>query len=115
MKNKAQDLMITISAFGLLIVLSVGAFAVAGKLIIAKNPTFMSGEEFTYKEITVEAGDTLWSIAQAQAPGEDPRDVVGSMRDLNDLTSADIFPGQVLTMLVKQNVQPRQLAERLMD
>ena len=113
MKNKAQDVMITISAVGLLIVLAVGAVAVAGKLIVTKNPVFMAGEEYAYTEVVVQPGDTLWSIARTQVPSEDPRDIVGSLRDLNQLESADIFPGQVLTVLVKQDVQPLQFAEGL--
>ncbi len=115
MKNKGQDLVNTISAISLLIVLAMGVVAVAGKLIVTTNPAFMVSEESTYIEVIVESGDTLWSIAKAQAPGEDPRDVVGSLRELNELASADIFPGQVLTVLVKQNVQPMQLAEGLPD
>ena len=115
MKDKAQDFMITISAVGLLIVLAVGTVAIAGKLIIMKNTAFMADEEYAYTEIVVQPGDTLWSIAKAQVPSEDPRDVVGVMRDLNQLDSADIFPGQVLTVLVKQSVRPLQLAEGLPD
>ncbi len=111
MKNRAQDLMITISAVGLLIVLAVGTVSIAGKMIASKNATFVAREEYVYTEVIVEPGDTLWSIARVQVPSEDPRDVVGSMLDLNQLESADIFPGQVLTVLVKQSFQPLQLVE----
>jgi 1,2-phenylacetyl-CoA epoxidase PaaB subunit len=117
MKNRAQDLMITISAVGLLIVLAVGAVAVTGKVVATKNPVFMAmamaRDEYVQTEVVVQPGDTLWSIARTQVPSEDPRDVVGSMRDLNQLASADIFPGQVLTVLVRQSAQPLQLAEGL--
>lgn len=115
MKDRAQELVTTISAVSLLIVLVVGAVAVAGKLIITKNPVFPANETYAYTEVTVQPGDTLWSIAKTQVPNEDPRDVVGSMRDLNALASADIFPGQVLTVLVRQDVQPMQLAEGFTD
>jgi LysM repeat protein len=45
----------------------------------------------------VEAGDTLWAIAErAAGPDEDVRSVVHRLMTDNDLTSADIRPGQVL-------------------
>ncbi len=44
----------------------------------------------------VEQGDSLWAIAQAVAPGADPRLVVEEIRDLNGLRSNLIQPGQVL-------------------
>ncbi len=115
MKSKAQDFMNTVSAVGLLIVLAVSAVAIAGQAIVTKSPAFLGGEEYAYTEVVVQPGDTLWSIAKAQVPSEDPRDVVGAMRDLNQLDSAEIFPGQVLTVVVKQSVRPLQLAEGLPD
>ena len=110
MAKKVQDVLISLSAVGLLVMLVVSAVAIAGKLVLTKNPTILS-EEYAYVEIVVQPGDTLWSIAKAQVPGSDPRDVVGTIRDLNQLESADIFPGQTLTVLVKQSFQPLQLAE----
>jgi hypothetical protein len=38
--------------------------------------------------VQVEAGDTLWSIATRVAPGEDPRDVVDEIQDLNNIDGA---------------------------
>lgn len=111
MKNKVQDLIITVSAFGLIIMLAVSTFAIARKLLVTQSPVFSVGEEYAYTEIVVEDGDTLWSIARAQVPNEDPRDVVDSMRELNALESANIFPGQVLTLVVKQKMQPLQLVD----
>lgn len=111
MRKKGEDVMITISAFALLIMLVVGAVTIAGQRMITKNPAFMIGEKYGYREVVVQPGDTLWSIARVQVPDEDPRDVVGSMRELNQLDSADIFPGQVLTVLVTQEVTPLQLAD----
>jgi LysM repeat protein len=44
--------------------------------------------------ITVQAGDTLWSIANEVAPQRDPRNVVYDLRKLNNLSSVDLVPGQ---------------------
>lgn len=46
--------------------------------------------------ITVYHGDSLWSIAEQIAPGYDSRDVINRIMQINDLTSAQVQPGQVL-------------------
>ncbi|HIY94166.1 MAG TPA: LysM peptidoglycan-binding domain-containing protein, partial [Candidatus Rothia avicola] len=50
--------------------------------------------------VTVVHGDTLWSIAADVAPGEDSRDVINRIMQINDLTSAQLVPGQVLEVPV---------------
>lgn len=46
--------------------------------------------------VTVQPGDTLWSIAQRTAPNRDPRRVVDQLRQLNHLNSVSLTPGQTL-------------------
>jgi LysM repeat protein len=46
--------------------------------------------------VTVQAGDSLWVIAQRVAPTRDPRDEVAQLRKLNHLTSDTVDPGQSL-------------------
>ena len=46
--------------------------------------------------VTVQSGDTLWSIATRIAPGRDPRAEVGALERRNHLTSVVLVPGQVL-------------------
>lgn len=46
--------------------------------------------------VVVLPGDTLWSIAQAQAPTGDVREVVAEIRNLNDLASSRLMVGQEL-------------------
>jgi LysM repeat protein len=46
--------------------------------------------------VTVQPGDTLWSIAGQVAPGRDPRQVVERLREVNHLSSASLIPGQTL-------------------
>jgi nucleoid-associated protein YgaU len=48
--------------------------------------------------VTVETGDTLWSIASSVAGDSDVRLVVDRIRQLNGLRSPDIVPGQVLQL-----------------
>jgi nucleoid-associated protein YgaU len=46
----------------------------------------------------VVAGDTLWSIAEGYAPGEDPRVVVHAISELNELDPGPLLPGRTLTL-----------------
>ena len=48
---------------------------------------------------TVLPGDTLWEIAVSHAaPHEDPRPVIESIREANDLSGATIQPGMSLEL-----------------
>lgn len=50
---------------------------------------------------TVSSGDSLWGLASTIAqPGQDIRDVVHAIQQLNGLDSADIFVGQQLSVPV---------------
>lgn len=44
--------------------------------------------------VVVQPGDSLWTIARAVAPEEDPRDVVNRLQQLNHLDTAVVVPGQ---------------------
>jgi hypothetical protein len=46
--------------------------------------------------VTVESGDSLWSIATRMAPGRDPRAEVADLQRLNRLDGAYLAPGQVI-------------------
>lgn len=47
--------------------------------------------------ITIESGETLWSLAQQIAPTKDPRDVIADIVSLNQLNS-DLQPGQRIAL-----------------
>ena len=44
--------------------------------------------------MTVQSGQSLWSIAEKVAPSADPRDVIADIVSLNQLQSAVVTPGQ---------------------
>jgi hypothetical protein len=52
------------------------------------------------EQVTVLPGDTLWAVAQRIAPGQDPRPVVEQIREVNDLSSAELTVGQQLLLPV---------------
>lgn len=51
-----------------------------------------------FETVTVMPGDTLWSIAESIAPGEDPRSVVSEIQRLNALSSGSLQVGQQLAL-----------------
>ncbi|NLM42292.1 MAG: LysM peptidoglycan-binding domain-containing protein [Firmicutes bacterium] len=113
--GKAQrtlDAVMTISAVGLVIMLMLSAAAIAVKVLWVDNTLDKIATERIYAEVIVQPGDTLWTIATSQMPTEDPRDAVARIRELNQLQSAQIYPGQVLTLEVTRSLQPQQLVSR---
>lgn len=55
----------------------------------------------TYDTITVEAGDTLWSIAKsAMTENDDIREVIFDIQQLNNMESDTIKPGQLIKVPV---------------
>ena len=52
----------------------------------------------SFRHLTVQPGESLWSIAQRVAPHSDPRDVIAAFVDLNGLTSAGVQAGERLAI-----------------
>ena len=48
--------------------------------------------DFDY--LTVQAGQSLWGIAETLAPEADPRDVIAEIMSLNQLHESSVQPGQ---------------------
>ncbi|NUP73590.1 MAG: LysM peptidoglycan-binding domain-containing protein [Sinomonas sp.] len=47
-------------------------------------------------QVTVQQGQSLWTVAAEYAPDRDPRAVIGEIIELNSLDSARVLPGQQL-------------------
>ena len=52
----------------------------------------------SFEYVTVQAGETLWGLAEEIAPAADPRDVIADIVNLNQLSSAEVQPGQRLAV-----------------
>ena len=52
----------------------------------------------SFHYLTVQEGQTLWSIAENIAPQDDPRQVIADIVTLNDLSSGVITPGEKLAI-----------------
>jgi hypothetical protein len=85
------------------------AVAAAGILLVAlvlglalRQPPSLAGDAFRqgapYDYVVVEPGQTLWQIAEAAAPGDDPRVTIMRIQDLNGLADASVAAGQRLAL-----------------
>ena len=63
---------------------------------MATATTELSTGSFQY--VTVEAGQSLWQLAESVAPGSDPRDVISDIVHLNQLQSSVVHPGERLAI-----------------
>ena len=78
------------------VILGVFALAVAG--FASGQMADATSSKVTSAHYLVQSGDTLWSIATAQAPDSDPRDFVAEIVELNQLQTAVLVPGQDLLL-----------------
>ncbi|MBE1876421.1 LysM peptidoglycan-binding domain-containing protein [Myceligenerans pegani] len=75
------------------VALVLAAPVVWGATAVASSPA----EPVEVRAHAVEPGETLWGLAASVAePGQDVRDVVRQLQDLNDLTSGGLTVGQTL-------------------
>ncbi|MGV8976474.1 MAG: LysM peptidoglycan-binding domain-containing protein [Cellulomonas sp.] len=75
-------------------VVAIGTGIVGGQAVAA-GPT----QALEVVRYTVQPGDTLWQIAAGVAvPGEDVRDVIVELQDLNGLSRAELIAGQHLVV-----------------
>ncbi len=77
-------------------VIALGIAIVGGGSALAARDGGAPASAFT--TVTVSAGESLWSIAQAVAPHEDPRDIVDAIVRLNALESVTVQAGQSLAV-----------------
>ena len=78
--------------------LLLGAFAI-GRSASSQATTVTSAPAPALTQVTVQSGDTLWTLAQRLAPSQDTRKVVDQLRRLNHLRSAsDLKAGQQLLL-----------------
>ena len=78
-------------------ILAVAAVAITG-FITGQAAGANGSTVATSEHYSVHQGDTLWSIASAMAPNQDPRDYVAELVSLNQLQSASLVPGQDLVL-----------------
>jgi hypothetical protein len=70
--------------------------AVNGGVAAAENAAGVGESAFEY--VTIDAGQSLWELAESIAPQQDPRDVIADIVNLNQLSSDAVEPGQRLAL-----------------
>lgn len=79
-----------------LVLLVTGAVLMPGGAPAAAGPA--GGGPVAVERVTVRPGETLWAIAEREAPGVDPRETVAQILDLNALESSAVVAGSVLLL-----------------
>jgi Tfp pilus assembly protein FimV len=80
-----------------LVLLVAGAvLASGGGLASAGTEPSSPSAASTAERVTVRPGETLWAIAQREAPGVDPRETIARILDLTALSSSSVRAGSVL-------------------
>ena len=79
-----------------LVALLLGAFAFGRSASHAAVTAESGGPTLT--QVTVQPGDTLWSVSRRLAPHRDPREVVDQLQRLNHLPSSALQVGQQLLL-----------------
>ncbi len=69
-------------------------FTIAGASAAATD----SSSQTQFQYLTVQSGESLWSIAEMIAPEADPRDVVADIARLNNLDGSSVQAGQRLAI-----------------
>ncbi|MBF4161687.1 LysM peptidoglycan-binding domain-containing protein [Nocardioides acrostichi] len=70
--------------------------ALAAALVFAQVSAAISDPSESTDVVVVRSDDTLWSIASAHADGDDVRDAVAQIQQLNDLDGGLVRAGQHL-------------------
>ncbi|MBR94741.1 MAG: peptidoglycan-binding protein [Micrococcales bacterium] len=82
-------------------VAALGAIVIgAGQVAGASGSDSQASNSPAEQVVVVQAGETLWGIAREVAPGSDPRGVVRQIRQMNDLGTTPVVPGQSIVVPV---------------
>ena len=94
--QKASPVRLTRRGRVVLTLVMVVGLVIAGFTLGRGSSQAAGHSHVVHHTVTVEAGDTLWSLAARVAPQADPRDVVADIQSLNHLSSSVVEPGEQL-------------------
>ena len=55
----------------------------------------------TFQTVTIQPGESLWQLAEHEAPNSDPRDFIQDVVSLNDLQSSAVQAGEQIAIPTK--------------
>jgi Tfp pilus assembly protein FimV len=80
------------------LVLALMALLVLAGLTLGRGASQAATHRPARQTVTVEPGESLWSVASRVAPHDDPRLVISSIESLNHLAGPQLLAGQQLVM-----------------
>jgi hypothetical protein len=100
MSHTTQTTTLVLTRRGRTVVSTIVASAVIAVGLLMAGPGAQAGADSSSAApvYTVLSGETLWTIAEDLAPQQDPRVTIDQLMRANDLTSAEITPGDVLLL-----------------
>ena len=89
---------LVVSAIALVLLVVSAVLASGGGPATAGTAGTKGSPPAVTERVTVAPGETLWAIAQREAPGVDPRETIARILDLNALESSAVQAGRVLEL-----------------
>ena len=83
------------------LVIAALAFALNGGMATAST----EGSTTVVETVTVEAGQSLWQLAEQIAPTADPNEVIAEVLSFNNLSSSSLQQGQQLAIPTKYTAE----------
>ncbi|WP_218220255.1 LysM peptidoglycan-binding domain-containing protein [Nesterenkonia sp. Act20] len=94
--RRGRFLLLGLPTLAALAFLILGAMMLATSLLNQAQASSAEAPGVEAQVITVGAGDTLWSVANAVESEERTQVLIGQIAELNDLSSSELSPGQEL-------------------
>jgi LysM repeat protein len=94
--RRGRVVLATVASLPLVAGVVAAALFGANSAVASSEQSSAAAQSFDY--VTVQAGETLWGLAEEIAPSADPRDVIADIVSLNQLPSAEVQPGQKLAV-----------------
>lgn len=94
--RRGRFLLLGLPALAALAVVFLGALMLATSLLNQAQASTGAVPGVDAQVITVDAGDTLWSVAASVDSEEHTQVLIGQIAELNDLEGSEINPGQEL-------------------
>ncbi len=94
--RRGRFLLLGLPTLAALAFLLLGAMMLATSLLNQAQASSAEAPGVEAQVITVGAGDTLWSVANAVESEERTQVLIGQIAELNDLSSSELTPGQEL-------------------
>ena len=94
--RRGRIVVLALIAASMVLVAALAWLAGTARADAARSGVPSSAVYHSLRTVTVQPGQSLWSIASRYEPGSDPRDVIQQIIDLNALGGTSVQPGQQL-------------------